>query len=448
MTALRPGLANVLRDTEAKARIILFLVRSDLLHLRLVSRAVSAAISAPGTARTVFKILYAKPRNLFPALRQSQQALRMVGGNCVELVVKLCKHPFDDPDEALRQWADAFFPGAVFNGDDENAWHSTLTKPLLSPTDSHRAFCSPLPEPEFTRNEFTNGSDWPNIFKLLPNMETLTIHTGKHPGGVSFTPVSSALASLRIAFEASKLGHITTLRLCPIHIAYIPHLQWAGHAIGEAKWWAGRIMNSITELELQVLQPDVTLSEQHHRQIIKTFHSWLQSYAKTIAVLKFHWIGTRPGPHPFALHSELQKQHRTQPRLRFPELREVWIGRVKNEHFVREDMGHRAPKLDKAMLLRPETGGVYLDFTEDSPREVWDRVGRQSLAIDRLAASIAEDGEEHVDDDVLGDTIVLSHSPPGRLVSSASAPSRPLWGRIWKPFGSFRVAGSFKRRTA
>jgi hypothetical protein len=395
------GLAKLLTSNSVNIHLLSLLDRQDLLRLRLLSSTITSTLSTAKYLSTTFKIISAIPRNLRPELRQSERGLRSIGTHVRELVVKLCGHAFEESEVVLGRWR-SLAPGAIFRGDDKKGWGSTLTNPLaLSIVDQRAASLlsssTQFPDPDAATNEYTTDSDWPSIFQCIPNLEILTIVTSSHPGGVCHTPISLALISLRVAFESSNSQMITTLRFVPIHIAYIPHFAWAGPSFGSASWLSLQTWSKITTLELQILLPDTAYTPLHNRQIWKTLQAYLRSFSKFLRVLKFHWLAPVPGPHPLKLDDELPKQHQSQNKILWPQLRELWVGRVRGED-IRSEIQMLAPKLCKYMVLPIDSAGAgrFLYF-EQGKREVWDRIGKQ-----------ADDRSEDEDDEyVLGQSLIV-----------------------------------------
>jgi hypothetical protein len=408
MRASSYDLANLLSSDAIKKSLCSLLDRQDLLQLRLVSTSITTSLSSPEYIGITFKMTNVSPRNLRPELRQSQQGLRGIGEHVRELVVKLCHHAEEDPAETLSRWGN-FAPGAIFHGDGESNWYSTLADLAISTMPprplSLLSSSTQFPALEPATNVWTTDSDWPFVFHHLPNLETLTIITGQHPGGVCHTPISHALISLRVGFESSQLQKTTSLRFLPIHISYIPHFAFAGPSYGAATYSSPHFFSKIKTLELQIIQSQTPFSPLHNRQIYKTLQAFLRSYAKFLQVLKFHWVGAVVGPHLLRLDRELPRHHQSQSVILWPALREVWVGRVRGDD-VRAEVHMLAPKLCKYMVLqvgwRKHIG--YLEFSERSSTEVWDRVGKQ------------EDPEEHDDGDGAGIVAVVSEGKKGGIL--------------------------------
>jgi hypothetical protein len=331
--------------------------RQDMLNLRLLSRRVATSIASHAYIDAMFGKIHISPQQILSKHRQSKGGLRAVGKHCTELHIKLCKHHLEDPREALRRWTNATFPDAVFSDD-----QPTITQSGTKVTSIYRTL------------DHDGSSDWPYIFRHLPALTTVTIETGAHPGGVRRTSISDTLTAIRIAFEESKYSSVTTIRFYPADTSYICHFSWAGPAVGAASHRAARSWSNITNVELQIQHPNVGRGSPHSRQITKQLHAWLSSLSRTLTVLKYHYVTQDSGPHPFGLHTEMEKEYWSQPPLRFPNLREIWLGRVVDEAIWRLRVDECAPKLRRYLWLIQWSGSEFLEFKEKGSLETWDRI--------------------------------------------------------------------------
>lgn len=339
--------------------------RWKLLSLRLVCRRLKNAMSTPTVMSALFTIVYAFPKNRSPGLRQSESGLSLVGRHCRELVVKLCHSAGEDPESLLEKWLDGryvYAPGAIFHDG--------------SMDDRTRG----LQENAFPC-DYAENSDWPRLLEYLPDIEVLTIITSRHPGGVCLTPISSSLISLRIALERSSLSKLRDLHFLPIHAAYIPHFQWSGASLGEARSWAARSFSNITILEMQILSPlmksNLPLPYTQHAQLTKTIHAFLKSFSPRLRILRWAWASSTldEGPHPLGFDTEIRPDKQTNyrpfcPAIPFPELREMWVGRVKDEALKRQFVLECCPKLKKYFVLTYGSG--FLQWKEDGLKERWE----------------------------------------------------------------------------
>lgn len=199
---------------------------------------------------------------------------------------------------------------------------------------------------------------WHRTLSLFTTINTLTISCNGDPGWPGCTDIEMLLISLRICIERINFKVLHTVRVAPIHAHGLLYLRWAGAAaFGEARAmslpWGGKgadgracIWQRIQCLELWIRSPysERRLSESQKTTFEKSLVDYLQSFKRTIEVLKLGWVDGGSGPNPLFMGDAQDERI-------WERLREVWLGNVVVEEGDVAAMRARSPLLEKVMVL-------------------------------------------------------------------------------------------------
>ncbi|KAI5244948.1 hypothetical protein E4T43_03529 [Aureobasidium subglaciale] len=170
---------------------------------------------------------------------------------------------------------------------------------------------------------------WCDIFKLLPEMETLKIACNGDPAWPGCTDIEITLIMIRITLERINPKHIHTVCLSPIHAMGIMHLRWAGSgAYGEACASRDSIWYRLKVLKLDITSPysDGLLSESQKRLFEEILVDYLHSFSRTLTRLDLAWTGVE-GLNPFCARNNHRGMKLTRSWDRLEELRLANVSR-------------------------------------------------------------------------------------------------------------------------
>jgi hypothetical protein len=271
----------------------LYLATQDVSSLRSTSRALHGLAELNETALETIYVHTPVPSGR----SQHTDALKTVGPLCRHVVVKIACPPRSctlSRPSSLSTDISARRSGGV----------SDTVSDIL---DSYCPYAEPPIAWKFVVQRKPGDIDqnllrqWCEIFKLLPNLETVHIACNGDPAWPGCTDIESTLVLLRITLERVNPEHLHTVRLSPIHAMGIMHLRWAGAgAYGEACASRYPVWSRLKVLKLGILSPytEGRLTICQKRLFEKIFVDYLQSFSRTLVQLELSWIGTA-GPNPF-----------------------------------------------------------------------------------------------------------------------------------------------------
>ncbi|CAD0094894.1 unnamed protein product [Aureobasidium mustum] len=196
---------------------------------------------------------------------------------------------------------------------------------------------------------------WCEVFRLLPNLETVHIACNGDPAWLGCTDIESALIMLRITLERVNPKHIHTVCLSPIHVMGIMHLRWAGAgAYGEACASRDPVWYRLKALKLRILSPytEGRLSKSQTQLFEKIFADYLRSFSRTLTKLELSWLG-EAGPNPFNVGQDHQTMKPTNTWNRLEELRLINV----IMHCSSSHIQQLAPNIRKLTIAGGTTSG-------------------------------------------------------------------------------------------
>ncbi|KAI4717593.1 hypothetical protein E4T48_06220 [Aureobasidium sp. EXF-10727] len=293
----------------------LYLATQDTLSLRLTSRSLYGLAELKEVAFETFFIHTPVP----PRRKQCTEALKDIGSLCRHVVVKIAYPP--------EAYCSPATPSFSINA---STPRSDSGRDAIS--DILDSYC-PYPEPpvawKFVVQRKPSDIDqillqqWCEIFKLMPNLESVHIACNGDPAWPGCTDIELALIMLRITLERVNPEHIHTVNLSPIHAMGIMHLRWAGAgAYGEACASTSPIWYRLKVLKLAVLSPysENRLSAGQKQIFGKIFADYLQSFSRSLVELDLSWLGAA-GPNPFVSGEDHQSMQLTRKWSGLEELR-------------------------------------------------------------------------------------------------------------------------------
>lgn len=386
----------------------------EVLKFRCLSKEVAKSFYLARAFEGAFEKLYVSPRFVYPDRERSRHTLKTVAHGCKELRVKF-KERNGNHDIA---------PGAVFYEG---------------------------------RGEEGGKDDWAAIFDLMPELTTLSISTEISGMGLSWNRTSSGLTALRVAFEKARLKKMRVLRLLGVDMVYITQFYWKGPAFGTASHLAAAAWAQIQELEVQIL-PKVEGEQQElaRVQMTKVFNAFLLSFAPSLVVLKLSYMAEEGGQHPFTLMRDLPITYRGQPEMEMPVLRELWVGRCKDEEIARELLDTLVPALDEYyVLVRGHPHAKKVAFRLDSVHEQWQSFNYTRVPMQRTRGLTAPERRPALQPAWTSPEnfpIVQPRSVQSQRTSQNHDPV-PLMGRLSNPIprkstASPRTSGTFFGRSS
>jgi len=293
----------------------LYLANQDLLNLRLTSRSLHGLPELNEIALETIYIHTPVP----PGRNQHIDALNRVGSLCRHVVVKIAYPPKSRySSETVSLSTNASTPRSGSSSD-------TFSDII----DSYCPYAEPPVAWKFVVQRKPGDIDqdllrqWCEIFKLLPNLETVHIACNGDPAWPGCTDIESAIVLLRITLERVNPEYLHTVCLSPIHALGIMHLRWAGAgAYGEACASKNPVWCKLKVLKLEIISPYTQgrLSTYQKRLFEKIFVDYLQSFSRTLIQLELSWLGAA-GPNPFVAEDGHQTTKLTKSWSRLIELR-------------------------------------------------------------------------------------------------------------------------------
>ncbi|KAF2088537.1 hypothetical protein K490DRAFT_64586 [Saccharata proteae CBS 121410] len=211
---------------------------------------------------------------------------------------------------------------------------------------------------------------WTSIFTSIRRLEILTISTNGSSNWATTDTVPTTLTLLRSAIEDSNPRYLTSLRLLPINPPDILSLRSLGTALGNSTWTTRPFWESITSLEIQMVNPLHYYSKKNRRDFYCNLHNFLAGFRFTLKTLKWHWVDAL-GPNPLLLDEKCRKKDWKLGPLIWAQLDQLWLAHVQvwPEHF--RQMAWRAQKLVDAYILYDGLDGDEDGFVSFVPGKQW-----------------------------------------------------------------------------
>jgi hypothetical protein len=293
----------------------LYLTTQDLLNLRSTSRSLHSLAELDEIALETIYIHTPVP----PGRNQYTDVLKRVGPLCRHVVVKIA-YPSNScyPPKTSSLSTNVSTPRS---GSGSDAISDLLESycPYAEPPVAWKFVVQKKPG-DIDRNLL---QQWCEIFKLLPQLETVHIACNGDPAWPGCTDIESALIILRITLERVNPDQLHTVRLSPIHAMGIMHLRWAGAgAYGETCASRKPVWSRLKVLKLDIPSPytEGRLSTCQMRLFEKIFVDYLQSFCRTLVQLDLSWLGAA-GPNPFVVEDGHQAMKLTKSWSRLTDLR-------------------------------------------------------------------------------------------------------------------------------
>ncbi|KAK6006682.1 hypothetical protein QM012_005690 [Aureobasidium pullulans] len=292
-----------------------YLATQDILNLRLSSRSLHGLA---GLNEAAFETIYIHTP-VPNGRKQDTDALEMIGFSCLQVAVKVA-YP-------LKTCCSTGPPSLNTNvSTPRSSSDSDTISDLL---ESYCPYAEPPIAWKFVVQKKPSDVDqslvqqWCEIFRLLPNIETVYIACNGDPAWPGCTDIESMLIMLRITLERVNPKHIHSVCLSPIHAMGIMHLRWAGAgAYGEACASRNPIWYRLKVLKLGILSPftEGRLSKCQTQLVEKILADYLLSFSRTLTKLDLSWLG-EAGPNPFSVGEDHQNMRLTKTWNRLEELR-------------------------------------------------------------------------------------------------------------------------------
>ena len=154
---------------------------------------------------------------------------------------------------------------------------------------------------EYAHAPDVGSFEWLEVFKHFPHVTCLTVGCIGVPAWPGYSPVERCLVDIRQALESSTFLHLKKFSVDPIHAIGVLHLRWAGGgAYGSANETAGTVWGTLRHLDIGLVNPAGELAKDHQNMFVKVLHDYLGSFCDSLEQLGFRWIGST-GPNPLFL---------------------------------------------------------------------------------------------------------------------------------------------------
>ena len=207
---------------------------------------------------------------------------------------------------------------------------------------------------------------WTDLLSRFNQLHSLTFRVQGNPAWPGRTKIEDTLVDLRIAIERAALPKLRHFCLSPIHAMGIMHLIWSGPGVfGEAQATRGDVWHRIEFLDIHIVNPfsNGQLSSAQQLMFTKTLFDYLKSFASTVRILRFLWLG-EPGPSPLALHLESGLAQRLPTR--WKALEELWIGNILLPKRTITLVHELAPAIKQVKHLHSVHRDSYLEVDDPS----------------------------------------------------------------------------------
>ncbi|KAB2569858.1 hypothetical protein BFW01_g5332 [Lasiodiplodia theobromae] len=198
-------------------------------------------------------------------------------------------------------------------------------------------------------------SIWMQVFAALGSILTLSISAPGQPDWHKFGSGESILESIRVALENNLPAGLHDVTLSPINATGLLHFRWRGAAFKETTWLAEAFWRSLTTLTLDLYNPLPDYNRCNQKDFIKTLHDYLDSFSRSLKVIRFSWIGPA-GPNPLLLDIRYGGHNFSSPAIVWTALVEAHLKNVFAHDgdlvALRKD---RCPRLENFKLTDEET---------------------------------------------------------------------------------------------